>query len=222
MDPAGTPDARLGTTSLLDYVADLEEEIARLGTRPILVGYSMGGLLAQILASRGLGKALVLIAPAAPAGIIALRPSNVSAFLRSMTTWGFWRKPMRLTFAEAFESMLSRLSPTDQRRAYSRLVFESGRAACEIGFWFFDPHRASRVETAKVTCPVLVIAGGRDRMEPPSVVRQVAAKYSAVSEYKEFDGCAHWIVSEPGWREVADFIVGWLASRVPATVEHQV
>ena len=218
LDPAGAPDARLGTTSLLDYVADLEQETARLGVKPILVGHSEGGLLAQILASRGLGKALVLLAPAPPAGIIMLRPSNLRAFRRAMTTWGFWRKPMRPTFAEAVDTMLSRLSPSEQRQAYSRFVFESGRVACETGLWFFDPHRASRVDAAKVTCPVLVIAGGRDRMEPPAVVRRIAAKYRA-AEYREFPDNAHWMVSEPGWREIAEFVVAWLARSAPNTLE---
>jgi pimeloyl-ACP methyl ester carboxylesterase len=218
LGPAGAPDARLGTTSLLDYVADLEEEIARLGIKPILVGHSMGGLLAQILASRGLGKALVLLAPAPPAGIVGLRPSNLRAFWHTMTRWGFWRRPMRPTFAEAVDTMLFRLSPTEQRQAYRRLVFESGRAACETGFWFLDPHRASQVDAAKVTCPVLAIAGGRDRMTPPAVVRRIAAKYRA-AEYLEFPDNAHWMIGEPGWREVAEFVVAWLARSAPDTLE---
>ena len=36
------------------------------------MGHSMGGLLAQILGSRGLARALVLLTTASPAGIVAL------------------------------------------------------------------------------------------------------------------------------------------------------
>ena len=46
------PPAALASTGLADYAADLEEEIAALGAAPILVGHSMGGLLAQMLAAR--------------------------------------------------------------------------------------------------------------------------------------------------------------------------
>ena len=53
VDPKTAPDPRLGTTSLLDYAADLEREIRALGTKPIVIGHSMGGLLAQMLGSRG-------------------------------------------------------------------------------------------------------------------------------------------------------------------------
>ena len=51
------PPAALGTTGLGDYAADLEDEIAALTTPPILVGHSMGGLLAQMLAARMRGRA---------------------------------------------------------------------------------------------------------------------------------------------------------------------
>jgi pimeloyl-ACP methyl ester carboxylesterase len=77
MDPRGVPDPRLGTTSLLDYAEALEREVSQLGVKPILMGHSMGGLLAQILGARGLAKALVLLTPASPSGVVALTPSVV-------------------------------------------------------------------------------------------------------------------------------------------------
>ena len=60
------PDPQLGTTSLLDYAADLEEQIKEFEEPPILMGHSMGGLLTQILASRGCAKAAILLTPAPP------------------------------------------------------------------------------------------------------------------------------------------------------------
>ena len=49
IDPKSDPPGQLGTTSVLDYAADLEKEIKQLDSLPILMGHSMGGLLAQIL-----------------------------------------------------------------------------------------------------------------------------------------------------------------------------
>ena len=49
-------DPALATTSLLDYAADLEKLVAGLGTPPILIGHSMGGLLAQMLAARRMSR----------------------------------------------------------------------------------------------------------------------------------------------------------------------
>lgn len=53
MNPRGKPDPRLRSTGLLDYAADLEREIKKMDEPPVLVGHSMGGLLAQILGGRG-------------------------------------------------------------------------------------------------------------------------------------------------------------------------
>jgi pimeloyl-ACP methyl ester carboxylesterase len=210
VDPKASPDPRLGTTSLLDYSEDLQQEIQGLGAKPIIIGHSMGGLLAQILGSRGLAKALVLLTPASPAGILAFTPSVIKSFWSVQTTWGFWKKPMRLTFDEAVYSMMHLLSPSERKEAYEKFVCESGRAACEIGYWFLDAKKACRVDESKVTCPVLVVAGAEDRITPASVVRKVAKKYKGVSTYKEFENHAHWVLGEPGWQEVAGYVKDWL------------
>jgi pimeloyl-ACP methyl ester carboxylesterase len=126
------------------------------------------------------------------------------------TTWGFWRKPMRQPFSEAVYSMLQLLPENERKQTYEKFVYESGRAAFEIGYWLFDSRDASRVDESKVTCPVLVVAGAQDRITPASIVRKVARKYKAVSTYKEFENHAHWVVAEPNWQEVAEYIVGWL------------
>jgi pimeloyl-ACP methyl ester carboxylesterase len=210
MDPNAVPDPRLGTTSLLDYAEDLEKLIRELQVRPILMGHSMGGLLAQILGSRGLAKALVLLTPASPRGIIALKPSVIKSFWSGLTTWGFWRKPFRQTFDEAVYSMLNQMPSESWKSIYDQFVYESGRAAFEIGFWLFDSKGAARVDESRVTCPVLVIAGEKDRIVPVSITRKVAEKYKRVSTYKEFSGHSHWVIGEPGWQEIAEYIKEWL------------
>jgi non-heme chloroperoxidase len=210
MDPNAVPDPRLGTTSLLDYAEDLEKLIRELDGMPIIMGHSMGGFLAQVLGSRGLAKALVLLTPTPPHGIIALRPSVVRAFWSGLTTWGFWRKPFRLTFAEVTYSMLNLMPSESWKSIYNQFVYESGRAAFEIGFWLFDSKGAARLDESKVTCPVLIIAGERDRIHPGSVTRKIAEKYKRVSTYKEFSGHGHWVIGEPGWEEIAEYINEWL------------
>ena len=213
MDPRGVPHPDLGTTGLLDYVEQLEHEISQLGEPPIVMGHSMGALLAQILVTRKRAKALVLLTPASPYGIMALTPSVVKSFWSVQTTWGFWKNPFRQKFSEAVYSMLHLMTEKEQWEIYNKLVYESGRAATQIGYWFFDPSRASSVDESLVTCPVLVVAGKLDRITPASVVRKIANKYKAVSTYKEFKNHAHWVVGEPGWEDVADYVGGWLTEQ---------
>jgi len=215
IDPHAVPDPRLGTTSLLDYARDLEGEILQLGAQPIVMGHSMGGLLAQILGSRGLGKALVLLNPAPPYGNrLFLNPSVLRGLWSALTTWGFWKKPGRQTFAEAVYLLLHLLPAHQQRDTYDRFVYESGRAACELAFWFADPQAAAKVAASKVACPVLIVAGTEDRVVPPSITRWTADKYRAVATYKEFAHHAHWVVAEPGWQDVAAYVAGWLRQAV--------
>jgi len=206
----GTPDPSLGRTSLLDYAEDLEKLIRGLQGKPVVMGFSMGGILAQILASRGLAEAVVLLSPAPPAGINALKPAIIWEFRSAILRWGFWRKPFRLPFRETSSAMLNEVPAESRKGIYDGLVYESGRAACEIGFWFLDPKGALKVDVSKVTCPVLVISGGKDREHPISVVRKIAKRYERVATFEELPGHGHWLIGEPGWQKIAERIDEWL------------
>jgi len=62
--PQDQPPEALGRVSLKDYADDLEAYIRDMDDAPIIIGHSMGGLLAQMLGARGLGKGLALLTPA--------------------------------------------------------------------------------------------------------------------------------------------------------------
>ncbi|WP_178130476.1 alpha/beta hydrolase [Reyranella sp. CPCC 100927] len=216
--PLSAP-AGLGTLSLLDYAADLEAYITALPTKPVVVGHSMGGLLAQMLAARDACAAAVLLCPAPPAGVFALHPSVVRAFLRIQMRWGWWRLPHRATHQEA---MLGTFNTCTDRIAcdhdYAHFVHESGRVLVEIGLPFLDRRRAARIAPSAITCPTLVIGTDKDRMTPPGMVRRVARRYASVAEHREFAGQGHWIVGQPGWQEVAAFVADWLEQqRMPSS-----
>ena len=136
--------------------------------------------------------------------------SVIKSFWSVLTKWGFWRKPHRIPFEASVYAMLHLLPAEEQKAVYDRSVYESGRAAAEIGFWLFDFKGASKVDNSKVSCPILVVAGAEDRITPASVVRKVANKYKTVSTYKEFDNHAHWVIGEPGWEEIAAFASNWI------------
>jgi len=214
VDPTAPPNPELGTVSLLDYAEDLEKEIKKLDEAPILLGHSIGGLLAQILGSRGLARALVLLNPASPYGILALKPSVIRTFWSAQTKWGFWKKPFRLTFNEMAYSILQLMPVEEQKAIFKRLVYESGQTACEIGYWFFDRNGAAKVDESKVTCPVLVISGTQDKVTPTSIVRKIADKYIPVSTFKKYTNHSHWIIEEPDWQEVAEYINSWLGNNM--------
>ena len=206
------PPEQLGRTSILDYAGDLETAVRNLPEPPVVIGHSMGGLLAQILAARGAARAAVLLTPAAPRGVIALRPSVLWSFRRQLVTPAFWRRPHRPTFAQATSSMLHLLPEEERRRVFSEMRWESGRAMFEIGLALLDRRRASQVDPERVRCPVLAVAARHDRIVPASVVRQIARRYDA--ELVELPDHAHWVLSGPGWRNVAGRVIDWVERSV--------
>ncbi len=211
--PGETPDHRLGNTSLLEFVENFEDQIKQLDRKPILLGHSVGGLMAQILASRGLGKAAVAISSGVPAGINAFTPSVLWSFKSITSRWGFWRKPHKQTLKEAVYSMFHLMPEDEQIKFYDQLVFDSGRATSQVGFWYLDSQKAARVDENKVTCPLLIIGAGKDRITPVSTSRKIAKKYKQ-ADYKEYENHAHWILHEPGWENVANDILQWLQTKI--------
>src|SRR5262249_34959702 len=73
---------QLGQLTLGEVIESYRRILRAKATKPILIGHSMGGLIAQILLSEGLGAAAVAIDSAPPEGIFVLKWS----FLRS--NWG--------------------------------------------------------------------------------------------------------------------------------------
>ncbi|MFH1189027.1 MAG: alpha/beta hydrolase [bacterium] len=205
----------VGKISLRDYVEHLEQQIRALQEPPIIMGHSMGGLLALILASKGLAKEAILITPAPPHDVFAFRWSVVRSFSSSFFRLNFWERPCKPTFGEAVYAMLHELSPDEQREVFEKFVYESGRAASEIGFSFFDAGKASWIEAKEIPCPVLVIGAEKDRITPASVVKEIAQHYGAA--YKEFHGHAHWIIGEKGWKEVAEYLYLWMNGKTSFT-----
>lgn len=203
--------AALGTTGLLDYAADLEDEIAALAAPPILVGHSMGGLLAQMLAARCEVAALVLLAPSAPWGIPPTTLFEIGAAQALHLHPGYWNRVLEPSRDVALAHSLDKLPRHMRDNVLDRLCGESGRATFEILNWGLDMNRASEVEADAVACPVLCLTGSEDRINPPSTVARIAARYGA--RHDVFDGMGHWLIGEPGWETLAEHALAWLKAQ---------
>ena len=79
--PPAAPPPALGETGLCDYVADLEAIIAGLPEKPVVIGHSMGGLIALRLCANGVAKAGVLLTLGVPASD-SVRGLNLLALLK--------------------------------------------------------------------------------------------------------------------------------------------
>jgi len=213
--PADAPPAALGQTSLHDYIADLEAKILTLPEKPVVIGHSLGGLLALILCAKGLARAGVLLTPAPPSCVMAVRPSNLLAFGRIQARWGWWRKPHRATLDEALSYTFNTSDRASSTKEHAGFVHESGRALLEIGLPWLDRTRAATVDPRRVTVPLLFVAGEKDRLVPADIVRRTSKQFAHVSHYVEYDGQGHWVLGQPGWERVADEAETWLTGKAP-------
>ena len=208
--PGQAADPGLATTSLTDYVADLTLAIQALPEPPVIMGHSMGGLLAQLLAAKGLARAIALITPARTWGTLPSSEDEIIAAIGLMSTGPFWTQAMDPVFEIAAENSLNCLSPERQKEVFAQFVPESGQAIFESMFWMFDRKRASYVNPLNVDCPVLAIAGGSDKVTSATSVRDVADKYLEQATYLEFSSMGHMLLLEDNWRAVADACSEWL------------
>jgi pimeloyl-ACP methyl ester carboxylesterase len=207
------PPAALGTTGLADYASDLEDELKALGKAPILVGHSMGGLLAQILASRMTVGALILLAPSAPWGVPPTTLFEISAAQALHMQPGYWNQVLEPNRDVALAHSLDRLPKHMRDEVYGSFVPESGRATFEIMNWGLDFNHASDVKADAVQCPMLLLTGSDDRINPPSTVARIAALYAGDVTNEVLDGMGHWLIGEPGWEKLAQRALGWLGER---------
>jgi pimeloyl-ACP methyl ester carboxylesterase len=208
----GVPPPALATTSLLDYAADLEKLVAGLAAPPILVGHSMGGLLAQMLAARRKVAGAVLLAPVAPWGVPPTTLFEIGAAQSLMLRVGFWSAVLEPDFAIAQAHSLDRLPAERRREVFARFVPESGRATFEMIHWGLDMRRASEVDVRKVEAPLLFLAGGADRINPAGTVERAARLYKERAQFEVMPGMSHWLIGEPGWEAVCERALAWLAS----------
>lgn len=203
-----TPFDDLAQVSLTDYAADLAVFLDELGTPAILIGHSMGGLLAQMLAAKKKVHAIVLLAPSAPWGVPPSTLFEIASAQTMLLNVGFWDTVLEPDEHIAGRHFLDRVP--DRDKVAARLVPESGRAIFEIMHWGLDMRRAGEVDVRKTSAPLLVIAGSEDRINPPGTVERVAGLYRELATYEKVPGMSHWLVGEPGWEKVADRAIAWL------------
>jgi pimeloyl-ACP methyl ester carboxylesterase len=200
----------LATTGMRDYLADLTELVDGLAEPPIVVGHSLGGLLAQMLAAARPLKATILLAPSAPWGVLA---SSLLEFMGANSLFlngAPWETALLPVYQVAAEYTFDRLSMAERHEIFSKLGPEAGRASFEVLHWPLDAHRATFVFPRDVNCPLLTLVGTRDRVNPPETVRRVAKRYRGRSDFLTLDGMSHWLVTEPGWDDMAQIMADWI------------
>jgi pimeloyl-ACP methyl ester carboxylesterase len=191
---------------MADYARQVADLCAACETPPILIGHSMGGLVAQLAAQRAKVAALVLLAPSAPWGVTGSSMEEAVSAVSLYALGPFWMQSVDPDYALAKLYSLDRMAREDRRAVFARMVPESGLALWQTLNWWLDPLMTTRVSRLK--SPVFALAGGRDVIHPAATVRQTAAKLGGhVETLKDM---SHWIPGEPGWEGAAAATLAWL------------
>jgi pimeloyl-ACP methyl ester carboxylesterase len=209
--PEANPDPQLAAASIADYTADMAGFIAGLDETPVLIGHSMGGLIAQQLAARGLAHSVVLLASCAPWGVLPATDDERALARALMSAGAFWTQSLQPAFEIAKSDSLASLDPQMQKRVFAKFGPESGRAMFELFFWMFDDQRTTAVEAERVRCPVLVVAGSDDKIVSAATGRRIAQRYGYQAMFHEARGRGHFLIMEEGWEDLATVCAEWMA-----------
>jgi non-heme chloroperoxidase len=191
-------------------VADHFDAVVRkLDKRPAIIGHSFGGLLAQILAGRGLASATVAIDPAPFRGVLPLPFSALKSAWPVLHNPANRKRAIPLTFEQFRFAFANAVSEDEAKELYATFaVPAAGAPLFQAAAANLNPWTEAKVDTDNPERgPLLIISGEKDNTVPWSIANasfKQQADNKAVTEIVEMPRRGHALTIDNGWREVAD------------------
>jgi non-heme chloroperoxidase len=184
------------------------EIIDALDEKPAVMGHSTGGLLAQMLAGRGLSAATVAIDPGVFRGVLPLPASALKVagpFLVNPLTRG---RAITLTFDQFKYGWANALDEKEAKELYDTFhVAGSGISLAQMGDANLNPWTEAKVNTTNPDRgPLLIIEGEKDHTVPWAIANAAYKRQkgnAAVTEIVKIPNRGHSLTIDHGWREVA-------------------
>jgi non-heme chloroperoxidase len=202
------PEVFAGKT--VGQVADhYAEVIGALTTKPAVIGHSFGGLLAQIVAGRGLSAASVAIDAAPFRGVVPLPISSLKAARPVLGNPANRHRAVPLTYDQFRFAFANAVSEQEARELYDTFaVPASGVPLFQAAAAYLNPWSEVRVDTHNPDRgPMLIISGEKDNTVPRAI-SEAAYKHQlnnpGITEFAEMPGRGHALTIDSGWHEVAD------------------
>lgn len=202
------PEVFAGKT--VGQVADhLQALIGTLARKPVVVGHSFGGLLAQILAGRGLSAASVAIDPAPFRGVLPLPVSSLRAAAPVLTNPANRHRAVPLTFDQFRYSFANAVSEEEAKELYETFAVPApGAPLFQAATANLNPWTEAKVDTDNPDRgPLLIISGEKDHTVPWALSHASFKRQQhnpGVTEIMEIKDRGHALTIDHGWQEVAD------------------
>ena len=201
------PDRDLAAVTLPDIINHHLSIIQQLPEKPILIGHSFGGMLAQVLLNKGVGDACVAIHSIPPQGVL---PYEINFLRSNAATLGFFtnlNKTYLMPFKKWQFAFTNGLPLDEQQRSYDQLVIPESKRAARGALT-----SAAKVDFAKEHQPLLILAGSRDQCIPASLNRRTYNRYKGRPSVVDFvlKDRTHYVLGLPTWKEDAAYILDWL------------
>jgi pimeloyl-ACP methyl ester carboxylesterase len=204
------PDAGIASQRLADLTDYYAEIVKQLPEKPILIGHSMGGLIAQLLLQRGLGQACIAIHSLQPKGVMIFKWSFYKAGWGPLGFFTSTKKSYLMSFPEWQYAFTNGMPYEEQKQAYYDLLVPESKLVVRDAIT-----NAAKVDFTLAHAPLLFLAGGIDRFIPASLNYTNYKKYSdqdSITDYKEFENANHFVLGQPEWKEKADYVANWIKS----------
>jgi non-heme chloroperoxidase len=189
--------------------------IGQLSRKPAVIGHSFGGLLAQIIAGRGLSAATVSISPAPYRGILPLPLSSLRSAFPVLKNPANRKRGVGLTPAEfrfGFGNVVSEQESQELYDAHS--VPGPGSTLFQAATANLNPGTQAKVDTRNpARGPMLIVSADGDHTVPWAIAHASYKKQrhnEGVTEITKMTGRGHSLTIDSGWREVADVALQFL------------
>jgi non-heme chloroperoxidase len=192
--------------------------IADLPAKPIVIGHSFGGLIAQKLLAEGLATAAIAIDPGQIKGVKPLPFAQLRSGFPVLSRPGNKKRAIALSKKQFRYGFGNALTEQESGELFDRWTIPGpGKPLFEASAANFKKSSPAAVDTTKGDRgPLLIVAGGRDHTVPEVVAKaayRLYAKSSAVTDFQSFPDRGHSLVFDHGWREIADSSLSWLSSQ---------
>jgi non-heme chloroperoxidase len=202
------PEVFAGKT--IGEIADHYDGIIRgLDKSPAIIGHSFGGLLAQILAGRGLARATVAIDPAPFRGVLPLPISALKSARPVLGNPANRNRAVPLTFEQFRYGFANAVSEDEAKELYNTFsVPGSGAPLFQAATANLNPWTEAKVDSENPDRgPLLIISGEKDHTVPWALANAAYKRQernAGVTEIVEMSNRGHALVIDSGWREVAE------------------